>query len=193
MNSADSRGAVDSQGAVDSISAQVETQYAANKLPPVDQWNPELSGDMDLVICRNGTWLHEGDPILRPKLVNLFASILKREDDDFYLVTPVEKWRIKVEDAPFLVESMEVKTTPTGTAIVLISRAGGAVVLSTEHPLWVNIDPLSGEPSPYVSVRGNLDALINRNVFYELVELAVEKDGRCIVQSQGEEFSLGEC
>ena len=174
-----------------SLFAQIELDVGKQKLPPVELWTPPLSGAMDLTICRNGVWLHEGDPILRPKLVKLFASILKREEGDYFLVSPVEKWKITVEDAPFLVESMELKTTTEGSAITFTTNVGDLVNLSENHPLWVEENPSSGEPSPYVMVRKNLKALINRNVYYELVALAKEKEGRYVVESFAREFVLG--
>src|SRR5690606_29155449 len=86
------------QHPLDSISAQVSAQDAPKGLPPVDKWNPPLSGDLDMQIRRDGSWWYQGTPIERPALVRLFASILKREGDDYFLVTPVEKWRIRVDD-----------------------------------------------------------------------------------------------
>ena len=176
---------------VDSLFAQIELEVGAQKLPPVELWTPPLCGTMDLTICRNGVWLHEGDPILRPKLVKLFASILKREEGDYFLVSPVEKWKITVEDAPFLVEAMELKASPEGNAIIFTTNVGDLVNLSKSHPLWVVEDPISREPSPYVMVRKNLKALINRNVYYELVALAKEKEGNYVVESFARDFVLG--
>lgn len=145
-------------------------------LPPVEKWNPEVSGDMDMRIARNGTWYHEGDPIKREALVNLFSSILVREGDDYFLKTPVEKWRIQVEDAPFVIVGVSVENPGSNQALAFTTNVGSTVVLKPENPLWVEVDPNSGEPAPYIKVRNNLNGLINRNVFYELAELAVEHE-----------------
>ena len=171
--------------------AQLETQFKNAKHPPVDSWTPALSGDMDLVICRNGTWLHEGDPILRPKLVQLFASILRREDDEYFLLTPVEKWRIEVELAPFVIQSLSVQESTGGDALVFETNVGDKVILSDEHSLWVESQEGRDEPIPLLHIRSGLNALLNRNVFYELVEMAQEEQGELFIYSLGKAFSLG--
>lgn len=145
-------------------------------LPPVEKWHPELSGDMDMRIARDGTWYHEGDPIKRESLVKLFSSILIREGDDYYLKTPVEKWRIQVEDAPFVVVGVSVENPGSHQALAFTTNVGSTVVLNPENPLWVHVAAASGEPAPYIRVRNNLNGLINRNVYYELAELAVEQE-----------------
>ena len=153
-----------------SIEAQVK-KAAPRGLPPVEDWDPDYCGEMDLVIRRDGLWIHEGTPIGRPNLVALFATILKREGDDYFLVTPVEKLGIKVEDAPFLATDV----TRDGADLVFTTNVGDVVQAGSDHPIRVERDSETGEPSPYVLVRRNLEALIDRKSFYRLVDLG-ERD-----------------
>ncbi|WP_252180187.1 DUF1285 domain-containing protein [Endozoicomonas sp. 4G] len=161
-------------------------------LPPVHLWNPGFCGDIDMKICRNGGWLYMGSPIARESMVKLFSTILRHDDDGcFYLVTPVEKVRIQVEDAPFVAVSVERK----GGGLTFTTNMGDEVILDQEHPLWVNVDPSTGEPSPYIRVRAQLDALIHRNVFYQLIEMAEDKATEqgieLFIKSHGQTFSIG--
>ncbi|WP_251358616.1 DUF1285 domain-containing protein [Kangiella sp. TOML190] len=164
-------------------------------LPPVEKWSPDFCGDMDLVIKRDGHWYYQGTPIGRKRLVKLFSTVLKKEGDDYFLVTPVEKLGIKVEDAPFLVVRMEHMETEQGAVIVFEDNCDNKVLLTKDNPLWVELDAKTGEPSPYINIRSNLNALIHRNLFYELVAMAQEKtvtgDKHLGVVSAGEFFSLG--
>jgi len=138
---------------------------------PVGDWQPALSGVIDIRIDASGHWFHDGDPIKRPALVKLFASILRREADGFYLVTPGEKQRIQVDDAPLFVNQLRHEGEGQQQRLVLITRTDDVVALDADHPLWV-VDSETA-PAPYVRVRDQLDARIGRNVFYQLVELAV--------------------
>lgn len=204
---------------------QLQKEFS-KKNPPVHLWNPPLSGDMDMRIATDGRWFHEGDPIQRQPLVNLFASILKKEADEYFLVTPVEKWRIQVDCAPFVVTSMQVievsksknqELTPTTFpeknnqqhSIAFTTNTDETVIADSDHSLWVEssgvkANKLSNEEGddskqsedvlPFVRVRDNLDALIHRNVYYELVELALSNE-ECseedvFVFSAGQRFSL---
>lgn len=138
--------------------------------------DPPFCGDIDMCILRDGTWLYQGSPIGRPALVQLFARVLQKGADSlFYLVTPVEKVRIQVEDVPFIVVSAE----KTGDALWLTTNVGDQCVLDENHPLWV-LEGDRGEPLPYVRIRDQLDARVNRNTFYHLVDMAQERwiDGR---------------
>jgi uncharacterized protein len=147
------------------------------KLPPVDQWNPAYCGPIDMRIAADGSWYYLGTPIGRPAMVQLFASILRREPDGSYvLVTPVEKVGIKVDDAPFL--AVELITEGVGAARRMGFRLNteDVVMVDQQHPIRVQVDPVSQAPRPYVMVRGGMEALINRAVFYELVALA---DAEC--------------
>ncbi|WP_018623730.1 DUF1285 domain-containing protein [Kangiella aquimarina] len=177
------------------ILSELEKNSDGQSLPPVEKWNPEFCGDMELIIKRDGSWQYEGSPIGRQRLVKLFSTVLKKEDDKYFLVTPVEKLGIRVEDAPFLVIRMQVKDTAEGPIISFEDNCDNQIVLTKDNPIWVEHDSKTGEPSPYIMVRRNLHALIHRNVFYELVERAEERvivDQKHLgVMSAGEFFSLG--
>lgn len=156
-------------------------------LPPVHLWNPAHCGDIDIVIQADGLWLHEGSLIGRPELVRLFSTVLRKDPDGYCLVTPAEKLRITVEDVPF----RAVHVDREGDDLVFTTNVGDRVVAGRAHPLQVEGDAETGEPAPYVHVRGGLEARIARPVFYELVEMADERDGRLFVRSGGAAFSLG--
>lgn len=168
-----------------------------DKLPPVHQWNPDFCGDIDMRIGRDGTWYYLGTPIRRKQMVRLFYRVLRHDDDGrYYLVTPVEKLGINVDDAPFL--AVELVATGSGRDQILTFRTNvdDAVIADREHPIRVSVDPASGEPSPYVLVRDRLEALINRPVFYQMVELGVVETcgGSDLygVWSRGEFFPIGQ-
>lgn len=159
------------QTLVDSVLTLQRQRESA--LPPVEEWHPPLCGDMPLVVASDGSWWHEGRPIERESLVRLFASILKREGDDYFLVTPVEKWRIAVEEVPFRVVALEVFNRGEKTqALVFSTSVGDRVVAGADHPLRVCADLTSGEPAPYLLVRHNLEGKLTRSVFYQLADLA---------------------
>tara|TARA_R110002096_G_scaffold416576_3_gene619613 strand:- start:54136 stop:54702 length:567 start_codon:yes stop_codon:yes gene_type:complete len=166
----------------------IETKKAieGKELPPVHLWNPEFCGDIDLRIRRDGRWDYMGTPITRARMVKLFSTILRRDDDDFFLVTPVEKVGIIVDDAPFTAVEME----HDGDHIIFRTNVDDYVKVDHDHPIRVCVDKKTGEPSPYVRVRDNLDALLSRSVYYELAELAVEKEGRYGISSGGCFFPL---
>lgn len=159
-------------------------------LPPVHLWRPERSGEIDIVIRKDGSWIHEGGRIGREALVRLFSTILRKDPDGYWLVTPVEKLRIVVEDAPFLA----VRVDRVGEALRFQTNVGDEVDADPAHPIRVEIDD-DGEPRPYVLVRGGLEALITRPVFYELVEMAEERateEGPVLgVASGGAWFPIG--
>jgi hypothetical protein len=148
------------------------SQLTERGLPPVEKWNPPLLGDIDIRITRQGTWFHEGSEIKRQPLVKLFSSILKRENDDYFLVTPQEKWRITVEDAPFFFTQMRVERKGDRQALVFISSTDDRVIAGSEHPLRVVVDVESGEPSPYLLVRGGMEGLLSRSVYYQLADMS---------------------
>jgi hypothetical protein len=163
------------QSLMDSIPGVASTRRPAPA--PVDQWDPPVSGEMDMQIVRDGTWYHEGDPIKRKALVQLFASILRRDADErYYLVTPVERWAIQVDDAPFVATQLKVEGEGESQKLIFTTNLEDTVAVGAEHPIRVELDPATQEPSPYVLVRANLEALIGRNVFYQMVELAVEDE-----------------
>lgn len=138
--------------------------------PPVHLWNPPFCGDIDMRIARDGTWFYMGTPIGRKELVALFASIIRRDGDDYFLVTPVEKVGITVDDAPFVAIDFDREQT----GLRFVTNVGDAVVAGPDHPIRVERDPKTGEPSPYVLIRANLEALIDRKSFYRLVDLGEE-------------------
>ncbi len=159
-------------------------------LPPVHLWNPPHCGDIDMRIARDGTWFYMGTPIGRAELVKLFSTILRKDGDDYVLVTPVEKVGITVEDAPFVAVDFNRK----GDGLVFETNVGDTMTAGPDHPIRVVRDPDTGEPSPYVLVRANLEALIDRKSFYRLVELGEHADHEATrwfgVRSQGVFFPI---
>ncbi|MBB4862430.1 hypothetical protein HNP46_001268 [Pseudomonas nitritireducens] len=145
-------------------------------LPPVHLWNPDCCGDIDMRIARDGTWYYLGTPIGRKPMVRLFSTIIRRDGDDYFLVTPVEKCGITVDDAPFVAVTLAVEGEGEQQVLRFTTNVEDEVVADAEHPIRVELDPQTQEPSPYVLVRVNLEALIHRNVFYQLVELAVPRE-----------------
>jgi hypothetical protein len=156
--------------------ATAAKKAAKNGLPPVHLWNPEFCGDLDMRIARDGTWFYLGTPIGRPELVRLFSSILRRDGEDYFLVTPVEKVGIKVDDAPFVAVDFTAEGHGREQRLTFTTHVGDSVTAGPEHPIRVVRDAETGEPSPYVNVRANLDALIDRKSFYRLVEIGAHED-----------------
>ena len=143
---------------------------------PVDKWEPAFCGDIDMRIARDGVWFYMGSPIGRVAMVQMFASVLRRDPDDkYYLVTPVEKIGIKVDDAPFVAIEMKVENKGREQVLSFRTNVDDWVTVDAAHPMRVTLKPETQEPSPYVLVRGRLEALINRAVFYDLVELCVDE------------------
>jgi hypothetical protein len=142
-------------------------------LPPVHLWNPPFCGDLDMRIARDGTWFYLGTPIGRAPLVRLFSTILKREGDAYFLVTPVEKVGITVDDAPFVAVDFEATGAGAAQVLTFTTNVGDEARAGPEHPIRVERDPVTGEPAPYILVRANLEALIDRKSFYRLVEIGV--------------------
>lgn len=177
------------------LAGQVQkTDGSKPTLPPLEKWNPPFSGDLDMRIQRDGKWFYLGSEIKRQKLVNLFASILLREGDEYFLITPVEKFRIQVEGVPFVAVSAQELDVDGVTCLRFETNVGDEVVADSDHPIRVELDAATGEPAPYILVRKNLEALISRNVFYQLVDQAeVSTDGNneLFVESGGCRFSLG--
>lgn len=144
-------------------------QHFAKRGPaPVHLWNPDFCGDLDMRIARDGTWFYLGSPIGRMPLVKLFGSILKREGENYFLVTPVEKVGIKVDDVPFIAVDFDVSDGPK---ITFTTNMDEKVVLGPENPMRLAHNA-KGEPMPYVLVRASLEARIDRKSFYRLVDLA---------------------
>lgn len=164
-----------------SAESLADAAKAAGKkgLPPVHLWNPPFCGDLDMRIARDGTWFYLGTPIGRKPLVKLFSSILRRDGDEYFLVTPVEKVGIKVDDAPFVATDFEVEGSGRSQKITFRTHVDDTATAGPDHPIRVVRDPDSGEPAPYVLIRANLEALIDRKSFYRLVEIGThaEHDG----------------
>ena len=145
------------------------------KLPPVEKWNPTHCGDSEMRIARDGTWYHQGSPIGRPAMVRLFSTILRREADGSHvLVTPVEKLDIEVEDAPFIAVEMKAEGTGRDSKLAFRLNTGDLVTAGPEHPLRFVED--NDGPRPYLVVRGGMEALVVRSVYYELAERAIADD-----------------
>ena len=174
------------QGGLNAV-AEAAKQAPGRGLPPVHLWNPEHCGEIDIVIRADGVWMHEGSPIGRKELVRLFSTVLRKDPDGYHLVTPVEKMRITVEDLPF----RAVAVRRDGEDLVFTTDVGDEARAGNEHPIVVETDPTTGSPAPRVHVRAELWARIARPVFYELVEMADEADGRLMLHSGGSAFSLG--
>ncbi len=165
---------------------------ACKALPPVQNWHPEHTGQIDIRIRRDASWWHEGGEISRLELVKLFSGVLRFDEGNFWLVTPVEKLSIQVDDAPFVVTNLEVLEDENHDQfIVFHTNVDDKVLLNEENGLHVTFDANSGEPSPYVHIRHGLNALISRSVYYELVELGRVQQDELIVSSAGSSFSLG--
>ena len=162
--------ATDKVSATGGLQAVVEAaqRQQGRGLPPVHLWNPPNCGDIDIRIARDGTWFHERTPIGREALVRLFSTILRLDPDGYWLVTPVEKMRIKVDDVPFLA----IRVDQVDGRLVFQTNVGDQVTAGPDHQIRVDIDAESGQPQPYLHVRRGLEARLTRPVFYELVELA---------------------
>ena len=177
----------------------IETIYSFSKsnkksLPPIEKWNPPFCGDIDMTISKSGKWYYMGSEIKRPAMVKLFSGILRLESDNsYYLVTPVEKVRIQVEDAPFVAVAITKEQSEGMKTVTFRTNLNDEIVLSKENPLSIEIKK-NDEPSPYITVRNNLRALISRSVFYELVDLAetISIDGvpYLAIKSKGEIFKI---
>ena len=158
----------------------IETIYDFSKrkkkgIPPVEKWNPPFCGDIDMHILRNGKWTYMGSEIKRPAMIKLFSNIIRLDDDGhYYLVTPVEKVRIKVDDVPFVVVSMNKIKEEGVNCLSFMTNVQDEVTLSKENPIEIVIND-NDEPSPYITIRKNLKALISRSVYYDLINMAEEE------------------
>jgi hypothetical protein len=154
---------------------------------------PETCGEIDIRIARDGTWFYHGSPIGRKPLVKLFASVLRRNSDgSYWLVTPAERVRIQVDDAPFIAVALSAEGEGKRARLTFTTNVEDSVTAGTEHPIRVSFDPVTAEPAPYVAVREGLEALIARPVYYELVERGETRGDQFGVWSEGVFFSLGE-
>ena len=179
----------------------IETVYGFSKsgkkgLPPVDKWNPPFCGDIDLKILRDGRWMYMGTEIKRPAMVRLFSTILRLDSDgEYYLVTPVEKVRIQVEDTPFLIVSMDKLKKENKTSLIFYTSLQDEIILTKKNPISIEVND-KNEPSPYILVRNNLRGLISRSVYYELIEYAqertIEDKNFLTIESNNEIFKIFE-
>lgn len=181
---------------IDNIISSASSPANRRGGPPSPQRPVVNHGDLDMKIARDGTWFYRGTPIARQSLVKLFASVLRREDDgSYWLVTPVERGRVAVDDAPFL--AVEVSSEGSGSSRRLSFRTNldEIVAAGPDHPLRIDANA-SGEPEPYILVRPGLEARLNRPVFYELVDLADAErgdgGGPFGLWSEGVFFDLGD-
>lgn len=183
-----SNDAKSSKGMPDAASiAETAKLESKRGLPPVHLWNPPFRGDLDMQIKRDGSWIHEGGRINRPELVRLFASILKLEDGKYFLVTPVEKVGVTVEDAPFVAIDFHQEAD----GLRFETNVGDTVLADADSPIRVEEDRKTGEPSPYIHIRNGLEALIDRKSFYRLAELGEVEGDFTVVRSGGQTFAIG--
>lgn len=186
---------------------QIDNDSLQVGLPPVDDWNPEYCGDSEIRIHRDGSWSHKGEVFKRKKLVEMFSRIIRLDDDgEYYLVTPVEKMKLAVEDVPFIVVGFELVPDSgdgddDGQKIIFETNMGDKVVVDSDHPISVQTVVEDGrstgrdDVAPYVIVRKNLKARLARSVFYQLVDLAREDvrggESVLLLESCGDQFELG--
>jgi len=182
------------QGGLDAIAAGLPRENKA--LPPVERWNPPFCGDIDMRIGGDGTWFYQKTPIGRPALVKLFASVLKREGDKYFLVTPVEKVGIAVDDAPFLAVEMNASVGDAGRILQFRTNVDDWISAGPGHALRFEPQPKTGGLKPYLHIRRDLWAKVTRALFYDLVALGEERDidGKAMfgVFSQGQFFAMAE-
>ena len=152
-------------------------ENAANtgrKLPPVDLWNPAYTGDLDMRIAADGSWHYQGTPILRDRMVRLFSTILRKDDDGrTYMVTPQEKYGIAVDDAHFTIVEMEIVDAGPNQRLLMRTNLDEVIAIDHDHPIRFEPTDEEGGIKPYVRVRGNLEGLVNRAIFYDLTEIGV--------------------
>jgi hypothetical protein len=165
---------------------EAEKAAGGKGLPPVHLWNPAFCGDIDMRISQDGTWFYMNSPIGRKPLVRLFSTILRHDEDGkFYLITPVEKVGIRVDDAPFVAVAMEVSGEGRGQVLSFRTNCEDSVTVDAEHPLRFAKEEGTDGLKPYVLVRGRLEALVNRAIFYDLVARGVAEGDWFGVWSSG--------
>lgn len=160
-------------------------------LPPVEDWDPDYCGELELEIRHDGSWHHQNSPISRKSLIILFAKVLKRENDRYYLVTPVEKLGIQVADVPFLVTNWQQQ----GEYLLFSTNMDEQYLVGEQHPVHLMKDKVTGDLLPYMLVRRNLYARLHQNVFYQLAEQGkpgkVDGSSHLLLSSGTYQFSLG--
>ena len=173
------------------IDRLLQQRQGAATIPPLETWQPALSGDMNIVIQADGSWLHDGQPFARPAIARLLSTLLRHDPEGYCLVTPVERWRIQVEDLPFIA----VEADFHDDAWWLTTQFGDVIRLDAEHPLAISRTP-QNESVPEIAVRYGLAARLHRHVFYQLVEASSSHElagGRCEIGiwSAGSWHALG--
>ncbi|MFD2165573.1 DUF1285 domain-containing protein [Thalassotalea euphylliae] len=181
--------------ALDNLFAQLDNHLTGEEkgMPPVDKWAPEYCGEIDLVIKQNGDWFYMGTPFKRLSLVKLFASVLRKDSEEYFLVTPVEKVKIQVEDVPFIITRWQWQDDKAHSTMILATNLGDEFPLSEEHPLSISEDG-----TLYVTVRRNLRAKVHRNVYYQWIEQALQRDTaeqgtEVYFESAGNSIVIGYC
>jgi len=170
---------------IDDLFETLTNLQRSKRLPPLHLWRPEHAGVIDIRIDREGAWYHEGTRIQRQPLVDLFATILRREDDGYYLVTPAEKMKIVVEEAPFIAINLDVRGQRTAKQLLFSTNVGDYVVADQDHPIVMR------DGRPFLHIRDGLEARIQRSVFYRLVEEGEQQGDDLFVYSNGCGFNLG--
>jgi len=173
-----------------------ESKKYSDTLPPIHQWQPELSGDIAIGIDREGRWFHDSVEIKRDSIITLFSKLLKLEESDYFLVSPNEKWRIQVDVAPLFVISASLEVRQGHQAIVCQTLTGDTILIGRDNPLQMKQDVANEQTYPLLLVRDNISALISRATFYQLVDWSIcriHQDGQKeqLIESMGCEFSLG--
>jgi len=165
---------------------ELKKNIKARDPAPVHLWNPPFCGDMDILIARDGSWFHNGRLIHRNNMVQLFSTILRLEDDgNYYLVSPVEKLRIQVEDCPFVVNQMDIEIKNEEKVVVFTTNVNEVIEIGEGSSINIGNTSVDGEPRPVVHIRDGLKALINRSVFYRLVEITEFVSGELGIWSKG--------
>ena len=161
----------------ETIAEQIGSATGDKTKPPIDQWHPELSGDIDIVVNRHGEWRYQGKQMTREAIVRLFSTILRREEDGhYYLVTPVEKWRIQVEDTPLLAHTLVVEGQGKDRTLSVTTNVGEAVDIDDTHPLSVGAYSDTGAPRPVILMDHGLEARLVTSAYYDLAELIAAEE-----------------
>jgi hypothetical protein len=167
---------------------------AGRRAPAVELWDPPFCGNLDMRIAADGTWFYLNTPIGRPALVKLFSSVLKREGDDYFLVTPVEKCGIRVDDAPFLAVEMTVEKGPSEQVLKFRTNVDDWIICGPDNALRFDLEAVTGGLKPYLHVRRGLWAKVTRTLFFDLVDLGEEREigGKAMfgVSSMGAFFAM---
>ena len=186
--------AKEGQSSLEAITGALAQAGTVKGPPPVERWNPPFCGDLDMRIAGDGTWFYLKTPIGRPALVKLFASVLKREGDSYFLVTPVEKCGITVDDAPVLAIELKIEDGAAGRVLHFRTNVDDWVACGPQHALRFEPETATGGLKPYLHVRRDLWAKVTRTLFFDLVDIGEERDveGRAMfgVASMGTFFPM---